>query len=120
DGTMPEDNQHAGGGVLPPGPHREYHNVFGRLMVEASRVGIQKANPDKRVFVLTRSNFLGGQRYAATWTGDNNADWMWLKSSIPMSLNLGLSGQPFSGPDIGGYSGKSAPDLFGHWMGLGA
>jgi alpha-glucosidase len=120
DGSMPESNLHAGGGLLPPGPHLEYHNVYGRLMVEASRAGIQKANPGKRVFVLTRSNFLGGQRYAATWTGDNNAGWYWLKSSIPMSLNLGLSGQPFSGPDIGGYSGVSSPDLFGQWMGLGA
>jgi alpha-glucosidase len=117
---MPESNRHAGGGGLPPGPHVEYHNVFGMLMVRASRAGIQKARPDKRVFVLTRANFLGGQRYAATWTGDNGAEWEYLKSSIPMSLNLGLSGQPFSGPDIGGYSGETTPDLFGHWIGLGA
>jgi alpha-glucosidase len=120
DGTMPESNLHAGGGPLPAGPHLEYHNVFGMLMVRATRAGIQKARPDKRVFVLTRSNFLGGQRYAATWTGDNAATWDYLKASIPMSLNLGLSGQPFSGPDIGGYSGVTAPDLFGNWIALGA
>jgi alpha-glucosidase len=58
--------------------------------------------------------------YAATWTGDNGAAWPFLKESIPMSLNLGLSGQPFSGPDIGGYSGRTAPEVFGNWMGLGA
>jgi alpha-glucosidase len=68
-------------------------------MVEATRQGIQLANPEKRPFVLTRANFLGGQRYAATWTGDNISNWNHLKMSIPMSLNLGLSGQPFSGPD---------------------
>jgi alpha-glucosidase len=118
--TMPEDNLHAGGDGLPPGPHLEYHNVFGMLMVRASRAGIQAARPDKRVFVLTRSNYLGGQRYAATWTGDNGAAFPFLKASIPMSLNLGLSGQPFSGPDIGGYSGKTDPSVFAHWMGLGA
>lgn len=119
-GTMPETNLHAGGDGLPPGPHLEYHNVFGMLMAEASRAGIRNARPDKRVFVLTRSNFLGGQRYAATWTGDNASGWDYLKASIPMSLNLGLSGQPFSGPDIGGYAGKTDPDVFGHWIGLGA
>ncbi len=120
DHSMPEDNQHAGGAGLPPGMHREYHNVFGMLMVEASRAGIEKARPEKRPFVLTRSNFLGGQRYAATWTGDNGSTWDFLKQSIPMSLNLGLSGQPFSGPDIGGYSGKTEPDVYGNWIALGA
>jgi len=120
DHTMPESNRHAGGGGLPPGTHLEYHNVFGMLMVRATQSGILKARPGKRPFVLTRSNYLGGQRYAATWTGDNGAGWSFLKESIPMSLNLGLSGQPFSGPDIGGYSGRTEPDLFGHWIGLGA
>ena len=63
------------------------------MMVEASRNGIQKVNPKKRPFVLTRSNFLGGHRFAATWTGDNNSSMDHLKQSIPMSLNLSLSGQ---------------------------
>jgi alpha-glucosidase len=89
-------------------------------MVRATREGILAARPDKRAFVLTRSNYLGGQRYAATWTGDNGASWPFLKASVPMSLNLGLSGQPFSGPDIGGYAGTTPPDVFGHWIALGA
>ena len=29
-----------------------------------------------------------------------------MKLSIPMSLNLSLSGQPFNGPDIGGFEGN--------------
>lgn len=36
-----------------------------------------------------------------------------------MSLNLGLSGQLFSGPDIGGFGGNATPQLFGHWIALG-
>jgi len=119
--SMPPDNQHRGGGDLPPGPHAEYHNVFGMLMSRATREGILAARPDKRPFVLTRSTYLGGQRYAATWTGDNAATWEYLCASVPMSLTLGLSGQPFSGPDIGGYAGKyNDPDLFGHWIAVGA
>jgi alpha-glucosidase len=37
-----------------------------------------------------------------------------------MILNLGLSGQPFSGPDIGGFTGIPSDDLFAHWIGVGA
>lgn len=118
--TMPLDNRHRGGGELPAGPHIQYHNVYGMLMVRASREGIQNANPDKRPFVLSRANFLGGHRYAATWTGDNKASWEHLKWSIPMSLNLSLSGQPFNGPDIGGFVGNATPELWAHWISVGA
>ena len=118
--TMPSDNIHRGGNGLPQGPHAQYHNVYGMLMVKASRQGIQQANPDKRPFVLTRANFIGGQRYAATWTGDNTSDWDHLKDSVSMILNLGLSGQPFCGPDIGGYSNDGDAKQFARWMGVGA
>ena len=119
-GTMPLDNLHRGGGDLPPGPHIQYHNIYGMLMVKATREGILKARPGKRPFVLSRANFLGGHRYAATWTGDNNATWEHLKWSIPMSLNLSLSGQPFNGPDIGGFVGNATPQLWAHWISVGA
>jgi len=119
-GTMPYDTPHRGGGDLPKGSHLLYHNAYGRLMVEASYEGILKANPTKRPFLLTRSNILGGQRYAATWTGDNYASMEHLKLSVPMSLTLGLSGQPYSGPDIGGFLGNTSGDLWANWLGFGA
>jgi alpha-glucosidase len=124
--TMPPHNRHLGGpadGDLPPlepGPHARYHNVYGMLEVRASREGILAANPGKRPFLLTRANFLGGQRYAATWTGDNASTWEHLRLSVPMSLNLGLSGQPFNGPDIGGFNATATPELWGHWISMGA
>lgn len=118
--TMPVDNRHRGGDGLAPGPHLQYHNVYGMLMVQATREGVEAANPERRPFVLTRSNFLGGHRYAATWTGDNVSSWEHLKLSIPMSINLGLSGQPFSGPDVGGFGGEATPELWAHWIALGA
>lgn len=119
-GTMPESNIHLGGGNLPTGTHRMYHNAYGRLMVEASYKGILAANPDKRPFVLSRSNIIGGQRFAAMWTGDNEATYEQMKLSVPMSITLGLSGQPFNGPDIGGFAGNTTADLWGHWLGFGA
>jgi alpha-glucosidase len=117
--TMPEDNLHSGGDELPADIHRRYHNVYGMLMVKASRDGILAANPDKRPFVLSRANFMGGQRYAATWTGDNSSTWEHFKMATPMVLNLGLSGQPFSGPDLGGYSGSPDEELLAHWTTVG-
>ena len=119
-GTMPEDNLHRGGGALPPGPHALYHNVYGMLMVRATREGVLAANPQRRPFILSRANYIGGQRYAAAWTGDNTANWENLYWSVPMILNLGLSGQPFSGPDIGGHLFNATGELFARWMGVGA
>ena len=119
EGTMLSDNMHRGGGLLPAGSHLRYHNVYGRLMVQASREGILRANPKKRPFILSRSNFLGGQKYAATWTGDNQATMEHLKLSVPMVLTLGLSGQTICGPDVGGFKGDCNPKLLGHWMALG-
>jgi len=118
-GTMSYNTPHRGGGELPAGPHLLYHNAYGRLMVEATRDGVLAVNPEKRPFVLTRANLLGGQRYAATWTGDNYADERFMKLSVPMSITLGLSGQPFSGPDVGGFLGNTSADLWGQWLGFG-
>lgn len=134
--TMPEDNQHRGGTwasevgqtkvTLKPGPHLQYHNVYGMLMAQGTREGVMAASPDKRPFVLTRAGHLGSHRYSATWTGDNSATWTDLEQSIPMALNLGLSGQPFCGPDIGGFNGSHTGSkeekgrFFARWMGVGA
>ena len=114
--TMPLDNQHGNGAF---NTHLRYHNVYGMQMVRASRQGLLLANPQKRPFILSRSNFLGGQHYAATWTGDNLSSVAQMQLSIPMSLTLGLSGQPFSGPDIGGFCESATGDLLAQWTAMG-
>lgn len=115
--TMPEDNVHRGFGG---GPHARFHNVYGMLMAEGTLEGFRRVYPGRRPFVLSRANYIGGHRYAAAWTGDNTAIWYDLEISVPMALNLGLSGQPFAGPDIGGFVGNGTPELFARWMGFGA
>ena len=117
--TMPLDNCHEGGDGITAGPHLRFHNVYGMNMVRASRQGLLLANPQKRPFILSRSNFLGGQRYAATWTGDNLSHPDHMKLSVPMTLTLGLSGQPFNGPDIGGFCENSNGELVAQWTALG-
>jgi alpha-glucosidase len=129
--TMPLDNRHAGDpsmkrpdgtpqGAAAAGTHERYHNVYGMQMIRGTREGILAARPEHRPFVLSRANYLGGQRYGATWTGDNSATWEHLEISIPMTLNVGLSGQPFIGPDIGGFAANGDGPLFARWMGFGA
>ena len=119
--TMPESNVHRAdprlGGT---DTHDRYHNVYGMQMIRATRQGVMEANPGKRPFVLSRANYIGGHRYGATWTGDNSANWPHLEMSIPMTLNLSLSGQPFVGPDIGGFAFNGDAELFQRWMGYGA
>jgi alpha-glucosidase len=119
DGTMPIDNKHKGGEGVVAGSHLRFHNVFGLNMVRASRQGLLLANPNKRPFILSRSNFLGGHRYAATWTGDNLSSPEQMRLSIPMTLTLGLSGQPFNGPDIGGFCESATGDLVAQWTAMG-
>ncbi len=118
--TMPETNIHRADPELGgTDTHARYHNVYGMQMIRATREGVMATNPDKRPFVLSRANFIGGHRYGATWTGDNSANWAHLDMSIPMSLNLSLSGQPFVGPDIGGFAYNGDGELFQRWMGFG-
>ncbi len=119
--TMPDDNWHRADVDLGgPGTHRKYHNIYGMQMSRATREGMLQAFPDKRPFVLTRAGYIGGHRYAAMWTGDNNANWYHVDVSIQNILNIGLSGQPNSGPDIGGFNGDSGGPMYARWMGMGA
>ncbi|HAG12118.1 MAG TPA: hypothetical protein DCK76_12320 [Desulfotomaculum sp.] len=99
-------------------PHEKVHNLYGMLMTKATYEGLLKNT--RLPYVLTRSAYLGGQRYAVTWTGDNNSNWEHLRASVPMILNLGLSGQPVAGPDIGGYYGEPTPELYERWILQGA
>ncbi|MCL4539875.1 MAG: DUF5110 domain-containing protein [Bacteroidetes bacterium] len=99
--------------------HAEVHNVYGMQMARATREGLERLEPDKRPFVLTRSNYAGGQRYSAMWTGDNVSSYAHLKLALTMFLNIGVSGQPFVGSDVGGFVGNPSPELFSRWLELG-
>ena len=99
----------------------EMHNVFGMLNSRATYEGVLKLSPDKRPFVLTRASYAGGQKYAATWTGDNSSTWAHLRLSIAQLNNLGLSGFAYSGDDIGGFAEQSpSPELLTKWIEIGA
>ena len=99
--------------------HQYYHNQYGTMMAQATRMGLHKHNPDGRPFILTRSASAGIQKYSAVWTGDNYSNWEHLQMTIPESVNLSLSGVSFNGPDVGGFMGNTNPELITRWYAAG-
>jgi len=117
--TMPEDVRHriASDDFAPrTATHAEIHNVYGMLNTRATYEGLRAIAPDERAFVMTRASYAGGQRYAATWTGDNSATWDHLKLAVSQTLNLGLSGFSWTGTDVGGFAGGPPPELLTKWF----
>jgi alpha-glucosidase len=100
--------------------HREIHNVYGMENSRATFDGQLTLRPRVRPFVLTRASYAGGQRYAATWTGDNSATWNHLRLTTSMLKNLGLSGFSLVGADVGGYAGTPSPELLTKWIEIAA
>ncbi|MFC1725084.1 TIM-barrel domain-containing protein, partial [candidate division KSB1 bacterium] len=98
--------------------HRKVRNAYGQMMARSIYDGLNETKR-KRYFVLSRSGFAGIQKYSAVWTGDCYSRWADLRASIPMILNLGLSGVPFAGTDVGGFRGNTSKELFIRWMQFG-
>ncbi len=98
------------------GDHRQHHNTYGMHMAQATLKALQMHSPVKRPVNMTRAGFAGTQRYASSWTGDNQSDWDHLRLSISMTLNMGLSGAPLTGPDVGGFRGNANGELFTRWL----
>ncbi|HSR34466.1 MAG TPA: TIM-barrel domain-containing protein, partial [Anaerolineae bacterium] len=117
-GTMPENLPHSyeGQGAL----HGEMHNVYGLQMARATAEGLRRLRPQERVPLITRAGYAGLQRYALVWTGDNHSTWTQLRLGVSMCLNLGLSGVPFCGPDVGGFASDCDGELLTRWTQIGA
>lgn len=123
-------------------PNAKIHNSFSLNLVTATYEGLTKLKKDKskvgeynykkRNFIISRGGFAGVHRYAGIWTGDSASSWDFLEINIPEVLNVGLSGLPISGCDIGGFgvgSGSVTANgthqvtdyrLFTRWMTAGA
>ena len=87
------------------GPATEYYNAYALVNADAIYNGQRSVDPDKRVFLLTRNGFAGLQRYStASWSGDIGTSWTDMKMQITAGLGYSMSGLPFWGMDIGGFS----------------
>jgi len=91
--------------------HARNRNTFALLMSRATYEGLERLQPDRRPYVITRAAYAGIQRYATMWTGDTNSTWEALGLNIPMFTSLGLSGEPFVGSDVGGFIGRGNGEL---------
>eukprot|EP00897_Mesotaenium_endlicherianum_P007664 jgi/Mesen1/6926/ME000036S06254 len=113
--------------------HVKLHNAWGHNMVQGTFEGLQRIfRESKRVGDGEKVPVPLRRRYAAFWTGDNISMWQHYAASVPMVLNLGLSGMPIAGPDVGGYgngdfpgtatltSGMCPPDLLVRWTAAAA
>lgn len=102
------------------GTHRQAHNLYGLLMNRAGFEGLRRARPEKRPWILSRSGWVGNQRFAWNWTGDMESTWAGLRLTISAVLGMGLSGLAYSGPDIGGFSGNPNTELYLRWFQMAA
>ncbi len=100
------------------GDHRQAHNVYGMLMNQAGYEAFRKLKPDERPFILSRSGWAGMQRYSWCWTGDIETSWQAMRQTIATVLGLGLSGQPYSGPDTGGFTKHPSAEHYVRWFQL--
>ncbi len=116
-GTFPNDVRHNYDGYR--GSHRKAHNIYGMQMVRSTYDGLKKLMRNKRPFTITRAGYSGVQRYACVWTGDNVASWEHLKIGNIQCQRMSISGVPFVGTDIGGFSGEPDGELFTRWIQLG-
>ncbi len=113
------------------GSYRSVKNAYS-LMHNMGIATHQKAQEkNKRVVILTRSGFIGQQRYGSnTWSGDVQSTWDVLRKHIPAALNYTMMGIPNWNSDIGGFfagrwgkgGGTKNPEfqeLYVRWMQFG-
>jgi alpha-glucosidase (family GH31 glycosyl hydrolase) len=55
--------------------------------------------------LFSRAGFTGAQKAPMHWAGDENSTWQAYQDAITAMLNAGLSGIPFIGWDLAGFSG---------------
>lgn len=122
DAILRDKQLHIGSGL-------EYTNVFPLEHAAGVSEHWKQTNPEKRVFLLTRSAFMGQQRVGAVvWSGDVYSSWWALRRQVPAGLNFALSGFPYWTTDIGGYHplnyAQTMPpgyqELYARWFEYGA
>ena len=89
-------------------PHKEAHNIYAHMMNVATA---RAYRPFERGLILTRAAYAGTEKYAATWTGDNQSSFDDVRLCIPQFCSMSLSGYSLVGADIGGFNGDCTGEL---------
>ncbi|MBB3186200.1 glycoside hydrolase family 31 protein [Microbacter margulisiae] len=86
------------------GPYDNYALTYSLPVTRSIYEGFRKDFPNQRVFSLTRSAFVGQQRYAAAcWSGDIKGTWEQFAEQISAGMNYAMAGLPYWTTDIGGF-----------------
>ena len=86
------------------GSYRSVRNAYPIMTVGGVYDHQRAETSDKRVIILTRSGFLGQQRYGSNvWSGDVQSSWDMFRKQITAGLNFSLTGMPHWNSDLGGF-----------------
>ena len=128
DATEPEnDALHGQKTYLGPGDF--YRLTYPLFVSRAVYEGQRETTSKKRVCILTRSAFLGQQRYGTVnWSGDIGGTWDSYKRQIVAGLDYTITGLPYWTTDIGGffrpgksqYTDENYQELLTRWYQWGA
>jgi alpha-glucosidase len=102
------------------GDHLQAHNVYGLQMNRAGFESLRRYRPHHRPWILSRSGWIGNQRYAWNWNADTESTWEGMRTNMTTIIGLGLCGIPYCGPDIGGFSGDPTAELYLRWFQMAA
>ncbi|RLC67731.1 MAG: glycosyl hydrolase family 31 [Chloroflexi bacterium] len=83
----------------------ELWNLYPNLYVGAHHRFVQEKRQGDGI-TFSRAGFTGAQAYPCHWAGDENSTWEAFRASILAGLNAGISGIPFWGWDLAGFSGE--------------
>lgn len=98
------------------GEHAAVHNSYGLFMAQAAHEALTNDKKLERPFLLSRAGWAGQQKYSWIWTGDSESTWEEIRQTVSTILGLSLSGIPYSGSDIGGFSGSPSGELYLRWF----
>jgi alpha-D-xyloside xylohydrolase len=135
DASEPDSGPHEGDAILVGrkiaiGNGSMYTNVFPLLHTGGLAERWRQTRDDKRVMILTRSAFLGQQRYGTVvWSGDVFPTNWSFHHQIAGGLNYAISGLPYWTTDVAGYFPLPNDDtmispkyqeLYARWFQFGA
>ena len=105
DATEPGDDGNSLSGVkIFLGSANRVRNAYPLFASQATYEGQRGADSSKRVVILSRSAYLGEQRYAtAAWSGDVSGEWLAFARQIRGGLNFSITGLPYWTTDTGGF-----------------
>lgn len=121
-GDLGEPEAHPDDTIHAIGSANEVHNAYGHQWAGFLHDKFQAKYPNKRLFLLMRSGFLGSQRYGMLpWTGDVERTWGGLGAQVELSLQMGILGLAYTHSDLGGFARNEVfdPALYIRWLQYG-